>query len=175
MKDDTGNDIKTLIDMFDESDWKELSLQVEGLKIFLSRDTDNAVPGWLEHGQTASGISTQQNERPLATGQKAMHAQQQQEAAASDPAPEQTPVPEGAVVITAPNLGIFYRAPKPGAPPYVNIGDAVDADTEICLIEVMKLFTPVPAGLKGVVLEICVADGEMIEFGQPLLYLQPEK
>jgi len=174
MKDDTGEDIKTLIDMFDESDWKELSLQIEGLKIFLSRDTDHAVPGWLEHGQSASRISTQENERPVTTGQNAMPAQQQ-EAVAPHPAPAQTPVPEGAVVITAPNLGIFYRAPKPGAPPYINVGDAVDADTEICLIEVMKLFTPVPAGLKGVVLEICVADGEMIEFGQPLLYLQPEK
>ena len=130
MKDDTGEDIKTLINMFDESDWRELSLQIEGLKIFLSRDTDHAVPGWLEHGQTASRISTRENERPVATGHNAMRAQQQ-EAAASDSAPEQTPVPEGAVVITAPNLGIFYRAPKPGAPPYVNIGDEVDVDTEI--------------------------------------------
>lgn len=164
MKNDTGNDIKTLIDMFDESDWKELSLQIEGLKIFLSRDTDNAVPGWLEHGETGSGAGKQPQGKP-----------EQHAAVASDSAPAETPVPEGAVVITAPNLGIFYRAPKPGAPPYVNVGDAVDADTEICLIEVMKLFTPVPAGLKGVVLEICVADGEMIEFGQPLLYLQPEK
>jgi acetyl-CoA carboxylase biotin carboxyl carrier protein len=162
MKDDTGEDIKTLIDMFDESDWKELSLQIEGLKIFLSRDTDHAVPGWLEHGQT------------VATRHNAM-GQQQHEVVASDPAPGKAPVPEGAVVITAPNLGIFYRAPKPGAPPYVNVGDEVDADTEICLIEVMKLFTPVSAGLTGVVLEICVADGEMIEFGQPLFYLQPEK
>ena len=162
MKDDTGEDIKTLIDMFDESDWKELSLQIEGLKIFLSRDTDHAVPGWLEHGQT------------VATGHNAM-GQQQHEVVASDPAPGKAPVPEGAVVITAPNLGIFYRAPKPGAPPYVNVGDEVGADTEICLIEVMKLFTPVPAGLKGVVLEVCVADGEMIEFGQPLFYLQPKK
>jgi acetyl-CoA carboxylase biotin carboxyl carrier protein len=162
MKDDTGEDIKTLINMFDESDWKELSLQIEGLKIFLSRDTDHAVPGWLEHGQT------------VATRHNAM-GQQQHEVVASDPAPGKAPVPEGAVVITAPNLGIFYRAPKPGAPPYVNVGDEVDADTEICLIEVMKLFTPVSAGLTGVVLEICVADGEMIEFGQPLFYLQPEK
>tara|TARA_R110001599_G_scaffold353879_1_gene601870 strand:- start:12912 stop:13406 length:495 start_codon:yes stop_codon:yes gene_type:complete len=164
MKNDTGNDIKTLVDMFDESDWKELSLQIEGLKIFLSRDADNAVPGWLEHGETVSRA-----------GKKAQVQPQQHAVVASDSAPPVSPVPEGAVVITAPNLGIFYRAPKPGAPPYVNVGDAVDADTEICLIEVMKLFTPVPAGLKGVVLEICVADGEMIEFGQPLLYLQPEK
>ena len=119
-------------------------------------------------------IGKQEHERPVATGHNAM-GQQQHEVVASDPAPGKAPVPEGAVVITAPNLGIFYRAPKPGAPPYVNVGDEVDTDTEICLIEVMKLFTPVSAGLTGVVLEICVADGEMIEFGQPLFYLQPEK
>ena len=164
MKDDTGKDIKTLIDMFDESDWKELSLQIEGLKVFLSRDTDNAVPGWLGHGETVPRAGKQEHEPP-----------QQREIGASDIATAENPVPEGAVVITAPNLGIFYRAPKPGAPPYVNVGDTVDADTEICLIEVMKLFTPVHAGLKGIVLDICVADGEMIEFGQPLLYLQPEQ
>jgi acetyl-CoA carboxylase biotin carboxyl carrier protein len=170
MKDVTGEEIKTLIEMFDESDWKELSLQVEDFRIFLSRDAEHTVPGWLAQGQTTAGTAIPERKAPEVPGPDAL----QSEAVASHPAAKETVVPEGAAVVTAPNLGIFYRAPKPGAPPYVNKGDKVEADTEICLIEVMKLFTPVTAGVKGVVLEICVADGEMIEHGHPLFYIQPE-
>jgi biotin carboxyl carrier protein len=72
-----------------------------------------------------------------------------------------------------PNLGIFYRSPKPGAPPYVELGAEVDEETEICLIEVMKLFTPVHAGLRGTVRHICVEDGEMVDHDQPLFYIEP--
>ena len=53
------------------------------------------------------------------------------------------------VAVRAPNLGTFYRAPKPGAAPYVSVGQKVDAETEVCLIEVMKLFTYVLAGVSG--------------------------
>lgn len=173
MKDVTGEDIKTLIEMFDESDWKELSLQVEDFRIFLSRDAEHTVPGWLAQGQAAVGTAVTGRKRTQATDPDTQ--QPEAEAVASNSAAKEAAVPEGAEAINAPNLGIFYRAPKPGAPPYVNIGDKVEADTEICLIEVMKLFTPVTAGVKGVVLEICVADGEMIEHGQPLFYIRPEQ
>ena len=77
------------------------------------------------------------------------------------------------MAITAPNLGTFYRAPKPGAAPFVELGQSVDADTEICLLEVMKLFTTVKAGAKGIVREICVGDSEMVEFGQTLFLIEP--
>jgi acetyl-CoA carboxylase biotin carboxyl carrier protein len=82
-------------------------------------------------------------------------------------------VPEGLVALRAPNLGTFYRAPKPGAPPYIELGQEVEPDTEVCLIEVMKLFTPVRAGVKGIVREVCVADSELVEFDQPLFYIEP--
>jgi acetyl-CoA carboxylase biotin carboxyl carrier protein len=77
------------------------------------------------------------------------------------------------LVIRAPNLGTFYRAPKPGAPPYVEVGQRVEPDTEVCLIEVMKLFAPVRAGLSGVVREIRARDGEMVEFDQALIVVEP--
>ena len=59
-------------------------------------------------------------------------------------------------LVRAPNLGTFYRAPKPGAAPYVAIGQKVEAETEVCLIEVMKLFTSVCAGVAGTVREVLV-------------------
>ena len=77
-------------------------------------------------------------------------------------------LPDGAIVVRAPNLGTFYRAPKPGAEVYVEAGSTVCADTEVCLIEVMKLFTAVPAGHTGQVYSILADDGAMVEAGQPL-------
>ena len=79
------------------------------------------------------------------------------------------------MAVSAPNLGTFYRAPKPGAAPYVEVGQEVAADTEVCLIEVMKLFTPVSAGTAGVIHEICIDDGQMVEFGQILVVIDPQK
>jgi biotin carboxyl carrier protein len=77
-------------------------------------------------------------------------------------------------VVVAPNLGTFYRAPKPGAAPFLEIGQKVSADTEVCLIEVMKLFTSVKAGVAGTVRHVAVADAELVEGGQPLLYIAKE-
>ena len=77
-------------------------------------------------------------------------------------------LPANAVVITAPNLGTFYRAPKPGSAPYVEIGGAVAVGDELCLIEVMKLFTSVRAEQAGRIHAILAEDGAMVEAGQPL-------
>jgi biotin carboxyl carrier protein len=75
--------------------------------------------------------------------------------------------------VTAPNLGTFYRSPKPGSPPFVEIGQAVETQTELCLIEVMKLFTTLKAGVKGTVKRVCVKDAVMVEFGDILFYIEP--
>jgi acetyl-CoA carboxylase biotin carboxyl carrier protein len=83
------------------------------------------------------------------------------------------PVPSHWVAVTAPNLGTFYRSPKPGVAPYVTVGQAVTADTEICLLEVMKLFTTVRAGTAGVVRRICVEDAVMVDYGAVLFYIEP--
>ena len=74
----------------------------------------------------------------------------------------------------APNLGTFYRAPKPGAPPYVKLGQHVEPTTELCLIEVMKLFTSVYANVSGVVRQVLVEDGELVEFDQALFLIEPD-
>jgi biotin carboxyl carrier protein len=84
-----------------------------------------------------------------------------------------TPVPATWVAVTAPNLGTFYRAPKPGAPAFVEIGQSVERETEICLLEVMKLFTTLKAGVKGTVKQVCVTDAVMVEHGDVLFYIAP--
>jgi acetyl-CoA carboxylase biotin carboxyl carrier protein len=71
-------------------------------------------------------------------------------------------------------LGVFYRAPKPGAEPFVQVGSRVAADTIIGLIEVMKLMNAVPAGAAGEVAEIVAGDGGLVEYGQAILRIRPD-
>jgi len=75
---------------------------------------------------------------------------------------------ENWVSIKAPMLGTFYRAPKPGAPPFVEVGQTVAENDSLCIIEVMKLFNTVKASLPGRIVKICAENGEMVEYQQTL-------
>jgi biotin carboxyl carrier protein len=80
---------------------------------------------------------------------------------------------DGAVTISAPMIGTFYRAEAPGAAPYVEVGTRVEPDTVVCLIEVMKMMNPIPAGVEGTVVEVCAANADPVEFGTPLFQVRP--
>jgi acetyl-CoA carboxylase biotin carboxyl carrier protein len=71
-------------------------------------------------------------------------------------------------------VGTFYRRPNPDSPPFVEVGDNVDTDTPVCIVEVMKLLNTIAASRQGRVIEICVADGATIEAGQTLMVLELE-
>ncbi len=77
--------------------------------------------------------------------------------------------------VKAPMLGIFYRSPSPGAPAFVNEGDTVKADDTIGLIEAMKLFAPVTAGVAGRIVQIVAEDAVLVEHGQPLMLVEPSQ
>jgi acetyl-CoA carboxylase biotin carboxyl carrier protein len=93
---------------------------------------------------------------------------------ANSPAPVQADLPAGTIVIRSPMVGTYYRAPEPGAPPFVDIGTHVKPDTIVCIIEVMKLMNSVTAGTRGVVTHVFVENGHMVEFGQSLVAIRPE-
>lgn len=83
-------------------------------------------------------------------------------------APAATPEPKGTEV-TAPMVGVFYAAPAPGDEPFVHVGSKVKAGETLCIIEAMKVLNEVTAEADGEVLEICVADGDLVEFGSCLM------
>ena len=83
-------------------------------------------------------------------------------------------VSPGMAAVKAPMVGTFYRAPSPGAPPFVEVGDRVEADSVVCIIEVMKLMNTIHAGASGVVREIRVENSQPVEFGQVLLVIGPQ-
>ncbi len=77
------------------------------------------------------------------------------------------------VTIVSPMLGTFYRAPAPGEAPFVDVGSTVEPDTIVCIIEVMKMMNSVHAGIAGTIAEVCVENGEPVEYGSPLFRVEP--
>lgn len=80
---------------------------------------------------------------------------------------EPAPVKEGTLVLS-PTVGVFYSAPSPDARPFVEVGDQVKKGDTLCIIEAMKLMNEIPAEVDGTVAEICVGNGQVVEFNQPL-------
>ncbi len=80
---------------------------------------------------------------------------------------------DGTVLVRAPMIGTFYHAPSPGAAPFVQVGQTVEPDTVVCIIEVMKLMNSITAGVNGTVVQILVNDEASVEAEQPLIVLRP--
>ena len=89
------------------------------------------------------------------------------------PLPADDRAADGVVTISAPMIGTFYRAEAPGAAPYVELGMRVEPDTVVCLIEVMKMMNPIPAGVGGTIVEVCAANADPVEYGAPLFHVRP--
>lgn len=77
------------------------------------------------------------------------------------------------VDITSPMVGTFYRAPAPTEPPFVETGDRINNGQTVCIIEAMKLMNEIEAEINGQIMEILVQNGEPVEFGQPLMRINP--
>ena len=141
----TSRDIAEITRLLEESAFDELELEIDGLKIHLRR-SGSAPP--------------RAPATPTAPASAAPTAPATAQSAAEDPA---------LASVRAPLLGTFYRAPKPGAPPFVEPGARVVPDSIVGIIEVMKLMNTVRAGVSGVVREIRARDGVLVEFGEILL------
>ena len=82
-------------------------------------------------------------------------------------APTPPAAPSG-IVIESPMVGTYYASSSPDAPAFVSVGSPIRPDTTVCIIEAMKVFTDIPAGVSGTIAEILVKNGQTVEFGQPL-------
>lgn len=166
----TAKDVAEITRLLEESDFLELRLEHEGFKLTLKRA-----------GARSAGSDDPATAAHAAAASRATAAQPAAAVPASWTAPESAVSPRAAATgdpslidVTAPLLGIFYRAPRPGAPPYVEVGSVLEEDTVIGIIEVMKLMNSVRAEVRGTVVEILVADGSAVEQGQVLLRVSRE-
>lgn len=148
--------IRDLAELLNETDLSEIEVEQEGLRIKVARNVTVTA--------TAPAAS------PPAPQPQASAP------AASAPAPEETEKPLDPAkhpgVITSPMVGTAYHSPEPGAKPFITAGQSVKQGDTLMLIEAMKTFNPITAPKAGVVKEIIVADGQPVEYGEPLLILE---
>jgi acetyl-CoA carboxylase biotin carboxyl carrier protein len=159
-------DVLLILKLLDESPFDELQVETEGLKLWASK-----------HGRGISPPPPSTIEATSKDGQEpgplaANSAGSKGEVQLPQQTLEQSAVREGLLPITAPMLGTFYRTPKPGAPPYVEVGSVVNEEDPVCIIEVMKLFNTVKAGVRGRIVRICAEQGQMVEFQQTLFLIE---
>jgi len=152
-------DIEILADLFKTGGWTELRVESDAISLLLSNDK-----------ATLSLDGVQQAAVPVAAVAPVVAAPMLAEES-NGGGPSAGPIDPAWTAVKAPNLGTFYRSPKPGSPPFVEVGQRVEAHTELCLIEVMKLFTSVKAGIAGTLRHVAVADADLVEGGQPLFYI----
>lgn len=155
----TAKDVAEIMRLLEESTFDSLSLEVDGMKLKLQRTS--AKPA----RRVDDGSATPTSETPAWAGPAPPPRAMSKVKPPSEP---------GLFDVTAPLLGIYYRAPKPGEPPFVQVGSKVEEDTVIGIIEVMKLMNSVRAGVKGEIVEILVENGAAVEYGAILLRVRTE-
>jgi acetyl-CoA carboxylase biotin carboxyl carrier protein len=153
----TAADVAEIMRVIEQSTFDELTLELDGVKLTLRRA--GAAGGF------ARSVTTQPGPLDAAVASPSAAAIAQPAAPAVVPGPVDASLRD----IPSPMLGTFYRAPKPGAAPFVEIGSVVNEDSVIAIIEVMKLMNTVRAGVAGVITEILPADETLVEFGEVLM------
>ncbi len=168
----SDQDLEGLVQLYEQSSWRELELQLDDTYLYLGRGEAGRTLRRDGGATVASSVAVAATPATAPAPQTPVAAPSSGSTApkASSNA-EQTEFPEGCVPVRTPSLGNFYRSAKPGAAPYVEVGQRVEPGTEVCLIEVMKLFTTVQAGVAGVIKSVLVNDGALVEFGQPLFVI----
>ena len=150
----TAKDVAEIMRLLEESSFDELDLETDGLKLTLRR------------GSAGVEDARQPAPRRAATPKPAPEPKAAPKPAAKVSAPAADP---NLADVPAPLLGVFYRAPKPGEAPFVEVGQTVGPDTVIGIIEVMKLMNSVRAGVAGEVVEILAENGALVEYDETLL------
>ena len=153
----TNDDVQEILRLLDDSSYDELHLQTENFSLSLRRS--GAGEGWTQEPRTYANPDLAKVTQPAAAVTAGL--------ASTDT------TREGLLEIRSPMVGTFYRAPKPGADPFVEIGAQVEPETVIAIIEVMKLMNSIRAGVEGEIVELLVEDAQFVEKGQLLMRVKP--
>jgi acetyl-CoA carboxylase biotin carboxyl carrier protein len=165
----TYRDVVDIMKIVDESVCREMHLAIGDFRLDLVK------------GPAGTGPATAAPLPPAAAAAPATPpptARTAEAAPAKNPEPPQPattrkPLPEGFIEVVTPLAGMFYRAPAPGAKPFVEVGSMVEAGEQVAIVEVMKLMNSIKAPRKGVIREILVGNEAQVRMGQPLMVLEP--
>ncbi len=148
--------IKEIIKLLENSSLETLEIteSSDTLKLSKGQKTANETENVKENIFVAPKVDLKDNEEFVAE-----KIQEKEEAKEGDP-------------ITSPMVGVFYQAPNPQEKPFVEVGDRVEKGQVVCIVEAMKLMNEIQANKSGEIVEICVGDGEPVEYGQPLFLVK---
>ena len=169
----TNADVQDILHLLDGLPFSELSLETARFRLSLRRGAEG---GWAQ----ALEVLGQPNVLPTASDQRAAtEPLAEASSAGEDSSAENSAAEAGSGAdltdVRTPLLGTFYRAPRPGAPPFVTVGAVVAPDTVVGIIETMKLMNSVTAGVSGAIAEIVLADGEFAEQGTVLMRIRSQR
>ena len=145
-------EIKEMLNLMNDNSLVELEVEKDGMRIRLKK---------------ASAPSENYSGPYVIEREKTGHAEVKE---APSAAKEKT---SNTLEIKAPMVGTFYRSPSPEAPPYVEVGQIIEAGQVVCIIEAMKLMNEIKSEIKGKIIDILIDNAEPVEFGQPLFLIEP--
>lgn len=161
-------DIERLLELVEKSEFNYFELTANGVKLVVSKTpVQDSGPSPICSPEKRETPPPKSSSNSHAKPKEATQEHQVQAKVLVRDVPD-----EGKVYVRSPTVGTFYRAPGPGAAPFVEIGDVVNEDTIVCIIEVMKIMTFVKAGVKGRITEVLVSNEEFIEYNQPLFLVE---
>jgi len=146
-------EINKIIRLMEEKNLSHFEIEIEGLKIKLSRNTSLPV---------AKPVNITPSSQPL-------EVKEGSELQESPPEKKE----DNLYYITSPMVGTFYLAPDPSSPPFVETGEEIKKNQVLCIIEAMKLMNEIESDVEGILKEICVENGKPVEYGQKLFAVQP--
>ena len=158
----TARDVVEILRTLDELGYQRFRFEQGDVRLEVDVTSDGANPAPVQTGTTPSTKS------PKPASQTDIKPEP-----AETPAATTVPPREGLVSVDSPMTGTFYRAPSPDVPPFVEVGSTVEANDTVCLVDVMKLFTSIPAGAAGTVAEIRAQNEAQVEAGQVLMWIEP--
>jgi acetyl-CoA carboxylase biotin carboxyl carrier protein len=176
----TPETIKALLDAFDQSDWREMIVTVGEDRLHVSRDPlphgeNSASP--VAESTSAAGDRAGSAAGPVTDASPTVLGASGSSAPRGAPAsapPTAEPASVDGTPIESPSVGLFWRSPSPGAPPFVEVGDKVEAGQTVAIVEVMKLMNHVASPVAGAVTAILVENGASVEYGQSIVIVDPE-
>lgn len=165
----THREVREILRTFQDSGWAAMTIELDGMRITVGKDGPPATAGQSAPPAAASVPV------PVPVSEPAAAPAAVPPAASAPPAPARATVVDtaGCIEVRSQTVGAFWVAPGPGEPPFVQLGQTVEAGQQLAIVEVMKLMNPVVTPQSGEVVQICATNADLVEFDQPLFLIRP--
>ncbi|QSE92141.1 acetyl-CoA carboxylase biotin carboxyl carrier protein subunit [Rhodococcus pseudokoreensis] len=167
----THREVREILRTFQDSGWAAMTLELDGMRITVGKDGPPATAGQSAAPAPVPALAS--TPMPAAAPATAVPPAASAPAAPAPPAPAADVDTAGCIEVRSQTVGAFWVAPGPGEPPFVQVGQIVEAGQQIAIVEVMKLMNPVVTPHGGEIVQICATNADLVEFDQVLFLIRP--